>query len=126
MASLGGPTVTRKRRYAELGASGLSSASGAPGGSLLARHLMSELAWGAMSPQQVQVISMLCIKDMQAGRLRDVELLARAGSGGAYANNVHRDMYGLVKAVSRFCFMSTTWSTPYSQSQICKYNFDRY
>ena len=64
------------------------------GGSLLVAYLLSEMVWGAISPQQAQHIANLAKKDIDAlqGKPRvydEIADLAGVGSSGAYPNKCY-------------------------------------
>lgn len=67
----------------------------------LADHLLEGWAWGKYSPQEVQCIAALAMKDMEALGVASVQssldALANLGSQGKHSNNVHRDLMNLVK-----------------------------
>ena len=69
--------------------------------SLLGQYLQEQWAWGRFSPQEVQHISSLAKKDMEAAGVRNPQMmlqsLASMGSDGQHANNVHRDLMALIK-----------------------------
>lgn len=65
--------------------------------SQLAQFLVTSWAWGEMTPQNVQMIAQLAVKDvvesLRIGRVpRELLMLASLGSFGAHANNCHRDL----------------------------------
>ena len=67
------------------------------GGSLLVAYLLSEMVWGAISPQQAQHIAHLAKKDIDAlqGKPRvydEIADLAGVGSSGAYPNKCYGDI----------------------------------
>ena len=66
-------------------------------GSLLANFLLEQFSWGFMSPQLVQKISMLAMKDINNAAstgciLKSLEQLSKLGGTGHLANNMHRDI----------------------------------
>ena len=63
----------------------------------LANFLLEQFAWGSMSPQLVQQIAMLAVKDINnvistGGYLKDLEQISRIGGQGKLSNNMHRDL----------------------------------
>ena len=63
----------------------------------LANFLLEQFAWGSMSPQLVQQIAMLAVKDINnvistGGCLKDLEQISRIGGQGKLSNNMHRDL----------------------------------
>ena len=63
----------------------------------LANFLLEQFAWGYMSPQLVQQIALLAVKDINnvvstGGYLKDLEQLSRIGGQGGLANNMRRDL----------------------------------
>ena len=63
--------------------------------SLLAKHLEEGWAWGRYSPQEVQHLAVLAVRDMAVPG--DLAALAKLGTYGAHSNNVHRDLMQVVK-----------------------------
>ena len=58
------------------------------GGSQLREWLLTEYAWGRLSPQQVQKVAQLAVADAGSRKLRDLQPLAALGSqGGARSAN---------------------------------------
>ena len=90
-----GPSLKRRRREPTTNsrnAGGTQSAT-----SHLANYLLSNMAWGHLSPQQCQKIAQLAAEDCKTSQefgLVPPKLLsvAKAGSSGKYAYNVHRDL----------------------------------
>jgi hypothetical protein len=68
--------------------------------SVLALHLLEQIMWGALSPQQGQTIAHLACQDMMAQDgtpTKDIMNLAKIGDYGAYPNNCNRDLMKLLK-----------------------------
>ena len=66
-------------------------------GSVLVQYLLSQMLWGAMSPQQAQHIAHLAQKDMDAAPenckpREELDRLAATGCSGAYPNKVYHDI----------------------------------
>ena len=69
--------------------------------SLLCDYLLTEVAWGACSPQQAQHIAALALHDMSRdspNSLIDLKALAKAGSFGKQQQNVNREVQKLLEA----------------------------
>ena len=73
--------------------------------SLLVEHLLTQFAWGHMTPQQVQQIANLTVQDFnmlctKLGNtsldLGDLQKIAKAGTSGRFSNNVHRDIMKII------------------------------
>ena len=73
--------------------------------SQLATFLKQQWGWGRFSPQQVQHMAELARLDMEAAGCSAVPSnlsgLAKMGTSGKYANNVHRDLMKLVQHDSK-------------------------
>jgi hypothetical protein len=81
-------SASRKRKAAEVTAAAVEEL----GNSALAKHLLSEFAWGILSAQQIQKIAALALEDCRARRVRELDRLAAAGGGGTHPGNVYRDI----------------------------------
>lgn len=73
--------------------------------SSLLEHLLTQFAWGHMTPQQVQQTANLTVQDFntlctQLGKtsldLGDLQKVAKAGTSGRFSNNVHRDIMKII------------------------------
>ena len=63
--------------------------------SFLAKKLLEKWAWGSMSPQEVQEMAALSVKDfasMGHAAPQDLIFLASLGCKGQYKNNMHREL----------------------------------
>ena len=75
-------------------------------GSCLATFLLEQFAWGTFSPQMVQQIAALAMKDFQTanesnGKLHQLEALAKIGTAGKNSNNCHRDIMKAVEGATK-------------------------
>lgn len=80
--------------------------SGMGENSTLAMLLLSLFAWGFFSPQRVQQIAELAVKDIERAQndplvLRDLRILANLGTKGKWANNVHNELMKKVEHVPK-------------------------
>lgn len=70
--------------------------------SSLADHLLSQFAWGSITPQTAQRIAHCCVQDFSKVlpdrnlNLGDLQCIAKAGSFGRHSNNVHRDVMQII------------------------------
>ncbi|CAJ1456300.1 unnamed protein product, partial [Effrenium voratum] len=74
--------------------------------SQLAALLLELFAWGAMSPQLIQEIAALAVRDLEASIengqvLGDLRVLAGIGTNGAYKNKCHADLMNKVEHLSQ-------------------------
>ena len=66
--------------------------------SVLAAYLLERMAWGFMSPQEVQTLASLAVQDMEMSApnssqpFSDLTRLAAAGSHGVHANKCFGDI----------------------------------
>ena len=70
--------------------------------SSLADHLLSQFAWGSITPQTAQRSAHCCVQDFAKVLpeseldLGDLQSLAKAGSFSRFSNNVHRDAMHII------------------------------
>ena len=94
----------RQRIAAADAAEAERSSSSSRGQSTLAKFLVESWAKGELSPQKVQQIAELAMRDMsQVGNVqfKTLEKLAALGNHGATAQNCHRDLLALAKPYSK-------------------------
>ena len=74
--------------------------------SVLATFLLTLFAQGEMSPQRLQYLCALVLKDVKAMQtnpmiLNDLEVMANIGSGGKYPNKMHGDLMRATSHISK-------------------------
>ena len=94
------------------------------GQSALANLLISLFAWGDFSPQRVQTIAELAVRDFENAQdnedvLNDLHVLAKIGTRGQHSNKCHSDLMGKVQHVSKIpnpFFLRISFKPPFAEA----------